>query len=63
MAVDIGKPMVSSLVLKRQTPVVNSQAMQESRIEVVNVDRVAHDVVRMVVRFTVGEPGTDPPAR
>ena len=48
-SVDIGDAVVAALEAEGQPFVVDPEAMQDRRIEVVNVDRVADDVVTVVV--------------
>ncbi len=50
---------VQTLELVRQPLVVDSQAVKESGVEVVYVDRVFDDVVAKVVRLTVHDTRLD----
>ncbi len=50
---DVGQAVVAALVLERQPRVVDAQAMQDRGVQVVDVDRVAGDVVAEVVGLAV----------
>ena len=45
VSVDIGQTVLTAFEFERQLFVINAQAMQDRRVQVVNVDRVAGDVV------------------
>ena len=49
---NVGQPKIAALVAVGQPFVVEAQAMQNRRVEVVDVDRVLGDVVAEVVRLT-----------
>ena len=53
---------VATLKSVRQPFVVDTQAMQSRRIEVVDVDRILDDVAAKILAFTIGNPRFDPPA-
>ncbi len=50
-----GQANVESLVLNREKLVVDSQAVQDRRIQIVDVDRVRGDVVTELIRFAVDD--------
>lgn len=60
LAVHIGQADISSLVRMDQPLVIDSQEVQDGRIEIMNVDRIASDVVGEVVGFTMHMPLFDP---
>ncbi len=47
------------LVLECQSLVVDSQAMQQRGVQVMHVNGVFHDVVRIVVGCAMGDYGSD----
>ena len=53
LAVHIGQADISSLVRMNQPLVIDSQQVQDGRIEIMNMDRIARDVVGKVVGFTM----------
>src|SRR5205823_10046660 len=59
VAAHISQPMMPSLELERQAGVVDAQAVQDRRVQVVDVDRIAGDVVAVGVGFAVGDAGLD----
>ena len=59
IAVDVGEPVVASLELEGELGVVDSQAMEDRRLEIVDMDRVLHHVVAEVIGLAVADPGTD----
>ena len=62
LSVNIREPKVSALETIRQSPVVDSQAMENRGIEVVNVHRVLDYVVTEVIGTSVGDTCLGPPA-
>ena len=46
---NVGQAVIPSLEFERQLGVVDSQAMQNRRVQVVDVDRILDDVVREIV--------------
>src|SRR6185369_12618358 len=59
LPVHVREPVVAALELERQPGVVDAEAMQHGRVEVVNVHCVADDVVAEIVRFAVSQSGPD----
>jgi hypothetical protein len=59
LAVHVSQPVVTALEFKRQLGVVDSQTVENGRVQIVHVDRIAGDVVAVVVRFPVGNPRLD----
>ena len=57
------KSHVESLDLERESLVIDSQTMQDRGVHVVDVDRVADDVVAKIVRLTVDDTRLDPSPR
>ena len=57
---DIREPVVAALEAVGETGVVDPEKMQGSGIEIVNVDRVFHNIVTEVVRLTVNVPPPSP---
>jgi len=45
VSLDIGQPEIPSLEFESQPRVVNAQAMQDGRVQIVGVNRIARDVV------------------
>src|SRR5579859_7143291 len=58
-AMHVGQPMMTALIEERQPGVVNAQAVQHGRVQVVNVDRVASDVVAVIVGLAMRHPRLD----
>lgn len=54
-----GQPEVEALEFYRQTTVVNAEKVQDSGVEIMDVNGIADDVVTEVVRFTVHEAALD----
>ena len=61
--VDAGDPHVESLELVRQLAIINSHAVQNCCVQLMDVDRVFSDVITEVVRFAVNDAGFDSSAR
>ena len=59
VAVDVGQAEVAALEAVRQPLVVQAQAVEQRRVEVVDVNGVADDVVAVVVGVAVGDPRLD----
>ena len=59
LAVHVGQPVVPALELVGQPRVIDAQAMEDRGVQVVDVDRVAGDVVAEVVGLAVGDAGLD----
>src|SRR5438067_204899 len=55
----IGQTIIASLEAERQSFVVDAKAMQNRGIEIVNVNRIANDVVAVVVGFAQDDAGLD----
>ena len=47
--VDVGQAVMPALKLIRQPFVIDPQAVQHSRVQIVHMDRILHDVVAEVV--------------
>jgi hypothetical protein len=58
-SVDVGQAVVAALEFVGELMMVDSQAVQDCGVEVVDVDRVADDIVAVVVGFAVGDSATD----
>src|SRR5258707_14414214 len=52
-AADIGEAEVAALELEREPRVIDAEQVQDRRVEIVNVHRIAHDVVAKIVRLAV----------
>ena len=63
LPVHVREPVVAALELERQPSVVDAQAMQHRRVQVMNMHRVARNVVAEVVRLAVSQSGLDAAAR
>ena len=63
LAMHIGQPMIASLVAVRQSAMVDAQAAQHRRMEIVDVDRILDDVVREVIGLAERDAGLDAAAR
>ena len=50
---DIGKPMISSLVFERQSLVIDTQQVLDRGVEIMNVNRVFDHVVRIIIRCAI----------
>jgi hypothetical protein len=61
-AVDIGEAVMAPLKLVGETGVIDAEAMKQCRVEVVDVDGIAHDVVIEIVCFSMGDAAADAPA-
>ena len=61
VAVNVGQAEVPSLELVGQPRVVDAEAVQDRRVEVVDVHRVVDDVVGVVVGLPMLMPGLMPP--
>ena len=59
MLLDTGQSYIQSLEFCRQASVINAQAMQNCRVQVVNVDRVFRNVVAEVVGLAVNDSRLD----
>ena len=53
ITVNVGEPEVPALVPVGQALVVDPELIQDCRVQVMNVNGIAHHVVGEVVRFTV----------
>src|SRR5262245_27911540 len=58
-AVNVRQPEVTPLEFVRQPGVVDAQTMQDGRVQVVDVDRIACDVVTEIVRLADGNARLD----
>src|ERR1700704_5832237 len=58
-SVDIRQPEMPSLELERQFGVVDTQAVQNGRMQVMHVDRILGYVVAVIVSLAVGNAGLD----
>ena len=59
----IGQSVVAALELEGQTMMVDPQAMQNRRIQIMHMDGIASDVVTVVVRLTVRHSTANSPTR
>ena len=59
ISVDIGETVAATLKAEGQFCVVDTQAMEQCGVQVVDVDRVLGDVVAVVVSAAVGLPAFD----
>ncbi len=55
----IRKPVMPSLKLEGQPLVINPQAIQNRRLQIVDVNRIPHDVVTVIVGLPVGDATPD----
>src|SRR4051794_8913291 len=55
----VGQPIIAALRAERQAFVIDPQAVQDRGVEVVDVNRIAHDVVAVIVGFAVNVTGLD----
>jgi hypothetical protein len=53
LTVNVGQPVIAALEFVSQAPVVDSQQVQNGRIEVVYVDGIACDIVAKVVGLAI----------
>ena len=63
LAVDVREAEISALVAEHEPFVVDPQALQDGRIEIVNVNRVLQHVVAEIVGLTVNDTGLDSTTR
>jgi hypothetical protein len=63
LSVDVGQAVVAAFVAVGELLVVQSQTIEQRRVEVVDTDRVLDDVVRVVIGRPPGEAGPDSPTR
>src|SRR5215467_5732178 len=61
-ATNVGQAEVSSLKLVSKLGVLDSEAMQDSGLQVVGVDRIFENVVAIIVGLADGEAALDSPA-
>ena len=59
MPVHVGEPVAAALELERRPSVVDAPPMQHRRVQVMNVHRVARNVVAEIVRLAVSQSGLD----
>ena len=59
LAMHVGQAVVAALEFERELFVVDAELMQDRRVQVVDVDRIADDVVAVVVGFAVGDARPD----
>src|SRR5262245_21339842 len=59
----ICQPEVATLQFVSQASVIDAQAVQDGRIEVVDRDRIAHDVVAEIIRLADGHATFDAASR
>src|SRR5712692_7458476 len=59
VALHVCKPEVAALVLERQPGMVNSKAIENSRVQIMDVDGIAHDVVTVIIGFSICDPRFD----
>ena len=59
LAVNVGEPEVTPLEAVRQLFVVDTQTMKDCRVQIVDMNRILHDVVAEVVGLAVNGAGTD----
>src|SRR3712207_6828604 len=62
-SVDIRQTEVPALEKKREFGMVDTETVQDRRLQVMNVDRIGHDVVAEIVRFADHRAGLYAPAR
>src|SRR5687768_6773719 len=48
-----GQTLIQALRLERELRMVNPETMQQGRVEIMQADRIADDVVREVVRLAI----------
>ena len=63
VSVDIGQAIVATLKTVGQVLVVDAHAMQQRRVEIVDVNRILRDIVAVVVGFAVTNAGFDAATR
>src|SRR5215831_15315143 len=63
MLLDARKAHIQPLNAIRQASMINAQAVEDGRLQVVDVDRIARDVVGEVVGFAMDDAGADAAAR
>ena len=56
---DVGQAVVATLILERHFAVIDSHAMQDRGVQIVDVYRITSDVVAEVIRFTMCDAGFD----
>src|SRR5262249_30961677 len=59
IAVHIRQPEVAALVAEDEAGVVDPQAVEDSGVEIVDVDGITDDVVAVIVGFAVADAGLD----
>lgn len=59
LAVDIGEAVVTALELEGEPGVIHAEAVEQGGVQIMNVDRIARDVVVEVVGFTERESRSD----
>ena len=60
---NVREPEMSSLVLERQTFVIDAKQVHDCGMQVMNVDTIAHDVIAVLVGFAVRVPALHPATR
>ena len=60
VAVDVGKTVIAALLAEGQAAVVQAETMENRCVQIVNVNRIAGDVVAIVVGLAVGQAALDP---
>lgn len=62
---DVREPIIATLEAMRESLVINAQEVQGGRVQVMNVDRVLHNVVAEIIRLSMDvaflQPGTRHP--
>ena len=56
----VGEAEIAALETISQPFVIQAEAVQDRRVEVVDVNRILDDVVAVIVGRTVGDPRLDP---
>ena len=51
--IHIGETVIAALEAERELGVVETELVQQRRVQIVDVDRVARDVVAEIIRLTV----------
>src|SRR5437867_30052 len=55
VAVDVGQPEVAALVLERQLRVIDSEALQDGGLQIVDVNGIFGDVIAIVISIAVDD--------
>src|SRR2546423_11762136 len=63
LAVHVGEPEVAALVLERQLRVIDSEALEDGGLQVVDVNGVFGDVIAIIIGLALADAGFDAAAR